>query len=273
MIEVMFMNRAEIWKHERLVDGMLRDRKKTFVGRHGWNEFTVGDYELDPYDHIDFGMDGGPVYVIVTCRDAKDNLLHLGSARVMPTVTPCMLNDAFIENGGGTGEDLRTYFHELLPEGPIRDPSIWEVTRMLTAEDALPNYRSIAKLLTLYGGNEFFMQLGVTSCVAVFEPEMERIYKLSGNPPEIIGKTSPELLERGVDRLMVGLFPCDEGLRYRLAARLRKLGVLNPAEIVEAGLGMRESTTKSPVTFDLGAAKHAYAMHHAGGHYVREAAE
>lgn len=194
-LSVLITDFNSLTEHRSLVDGMLTDRRRQFVDRQAWHIPVLGEYELDQFDHRDFN----PLYVIVGTKDPYGQIVHIGSARIMPTTGRTMLNEVF---------------HDMI-EAPIHDPEIWEVTRMVVSPQASPELQASAVPLVLYAGNEVFRSMGVSKCVAAFSKKMLPIYKRLGNPPNVIGQG-----QMGGDEVLIGEFPCDQGLSERLMTRI-----------------------------------------------------
>lgn len=88
-----------------LMRAMFAARKKVFVDLLNWDLPVLdGRYEVDQFDDLD------AVYLILADVDGG----HLGSARLLPTVRPHILD---------------TLFPMLCEEAPPRGPDIFEVTR------------------------------------------------------------------------------------------------------------------------------------------------
>ncbi len=102
--------------------------------------------------------------------------------RFLPTTGPTMVNDVF---GHLTGS------------APIQSPLIWECTRFCLARGAGAN---VAAALMLAGG-EIMTNFGIRHFVGVFDARMQRIYRLIGSTPEILGSQG-----KGHDRISVGLW-------------------------------------------------------------------
>jgi len=197
--------------HRTLAAGMAVDRRRQFAERQGWHIRIMGDYELDDYDTIDVN----PVYVLAGSTDPHGRMVHIGSARLLPSTGKTMIEDVF---------DGMIDPEKVPADQPIYDESCWEVTRMVISPDAAPHLQALAAPLVLYAGNELFMSMGVKRCVAAFSKKMLGVYKRLGNPPQVIGGGP-----MGGDDVLLGIFPCDEGLRQRLQTRLE-----SPQETHEA---------------------------------------
>lgn len=164
---------TDLHKFPLLRDTMFRDRAIQFHERLGW-EVTVNDRgeERDQYDALN------PLYVIWQRPDGR----HGGSMRFLPTTGRTMVNEHFLHATGNVR---------------IESPLIWECTRFCLAPDA---GREASAALVL-GAGEVMANFAVEHFVAVFDPRMERIYRLLGVEPNVIG-TSGE----GKERIGVGLW-------------------------------------------------------------------
>lgn len=168
---------------------MFRDRADQFKTRLGW-EVSVDDegYEKDEYDQLN------PLYVIWEQADGS----HGGSMRFLPTTGRVMVNDVFGHLTGG---------------GPVSSPLIWECTRFCLSRDAGSN---VAGALMLAGG-EIMSGFGIRHFVGVFDARMERIYRLIGSSPEILGSCG-----EGREKISVGLWKFSEEAKLQIA---RKVGI------------------------------------------------
>lgn len=172
-----------------LADTMFRDRAEQFSKRLGW-AVHVDDagHERDEYDAMN------PLYIIWEQADGT----HGGSMRFLPTVGQTMVNDHFSHLTGGVY---------------IESPLIWECTRFCLSPKA--DRRASAALAL--GAGELMAAFRLKHYVGVFDPRMERIYRLMGLEPEVIG-TGGE----GKDRIGVGLWSMDEAA---FAPTLKRVGV------------------------------------------------
>lgn len=169
-----------------LRETMFRDRADQFKTRLNW-AVTVDDdgFERDAYDALN------PLYVIWEQPGGR----HGGSMRLLPTTGPTMVND---------------HFSHLIGGGAITSPLIWECTRFCLARGA---DQRVAAALMLAGG-EVMCRFGVAHYVGVFDARMERIYRLIGSSPELVGQQGT-----GRDRISVGLRGFTEDARARVARR------------------------------------------------------
>ncbi|SLN52545.1 Autoinducer synthetase [Aquimixticola soesokkakensis] len=154
----------------KLRDTMFRDRAEQFKTRLGW-EVRVTDRgeERDEYDDLN------PLYVIWELEDGS----HGGSMRFLPTTGDTMVND---------------HFSHLTDGVRIESPLIWECTRWCLSPRA---DRRVSAALTL-GAGELMAQNHLEHFVGVFDPRMERIYRLMGLSPDVIGRHGTGAAEIGV---------------------------------------------------------------------------
>lgn len=172
--------------YPQLAGTMFRDRADQFGTRLGWQvSVSATGEERDDYDDLD------PLYVIWETPGGA----HGGSMRLMPTTGRVMVNE---------------HFGHLLQGREIRDPAIWECTRFCLARGA-PAHVAGALML---GGGEVMRGLGLQRYVGVFDARMERIYRMIGASPEILGGTGT-----GRERISVGLWGFSAAARMRVAQR------------------------------------------------------
>lgn len=172
-----------------LRDTMFRDRADQFKTRLGWEvSVNKAGEERDEYDDIN------PLYVIWQRPDGT----HGGSMRFLPTTGQTMVND---------------HFNHLSDGVRINSPLIWECTRFCLAPGA---DRTISAALVL-GAGEVMEKFDLSHFVGVFDPRMERIYRMIGLNPDIIGEDGT-----GRDRIAVGLWEMDKAAWPRT---LEKVGV------------------------------------------------
>ena len=172
-----------------LRDTMFRHRAEQFHRRLGW-EVSVDERgeEKDEYDREN------PLYLI--WEDAEGR--HAGSMRFLPTTGPTMVNDHFRHLTGGVR---------------IESPLIWECTRFCLAPDA--DRRASAALVL--GAGEIMERFHLSHYVGVFDARMERVYRLLGVEPDVIGA-----IGSGRERVGVGLWEFDATAREPI---LKKVGV------------------------------------------------
>ncbi|MCI2394971.1 acyl-homoserine-lactone synthase [Aliiroseovarius sediminis] len=172
-----------------LADTMFRDRAEQFSRRLGWAvHVDEAGHERDEYDAMN------PLYVIWEQSDGR----HGGSMRFLPTVGRTMVND---------------HFDHLTDGVHIESPLIWECTRFCLAPGA--DRRASAALAL--GAGELMAAFKLRHYVGVFDPRMERIYRLMGLEPEVIG-TGGE----GKERIGVGLWSMNDDA---FAPTLARVGV------------------------------------------------
>ncbi|ARC87933.1 acyl-homoserine-lactone synthase [Rhodovulum sp. MB263] len=178
---------VDLHKFPLLRDTMFRDRARQFHDRLGW-AVTVDDSgeERDQYDGLN------PLYVIWEQANGQ----HGGSMRFLPTTGRTMVNEHFLHVTGGVR---------------IESPLIWECTRFCLAPDA---GREVTAGLVL-GAGEVMAHFAVRHFVAVFDLRMERIYRLMGVEPDVIGRAG-----HGRNLIGLGLWEMQEAAWPRTLARL-----------------------------------------------------
>ncbi|MEC7760764.1 MAG: acyl-homoserine-lactone synthase [Pseudomonadota bacterium] len=184
-----YLYAADLHRFPRLAHSMFTDRAEQFSRRLGW-EVIVNEAgeERDQYDALN------PLYVIWERPDG----LHGGSMRFLPTTGRTMVNEHFAALNDGH---------------PITSPFIWECTRFCLSPKA---DRRAAPALAL-GAGELMAHLKLEHYVGVFDPRMERIYRLMGLVPEVLGRSGT-----GREAIGVGLWSMDE---TAFAPTLAKVGV------------------------------------------------
>ena len=156
-----------------LRDTMFQDRAAQFKTRLGWDVTVDKDgFERDEYDAMN------PLYVIWQ----NANGTHGGSMRFLPTTAECMIND---------------HFGHMLDGQTIQSPLIWECTRFCLSQNA---DRKAAAALVL-GAGEIMERFSLDHFVGVFDPRMERIYRLYGVQPDVIATAG-----EGIEAIGVGLW-------------------------------------------------------------------
>lgn len=170
-----------------LRDTMFRDRADQFKTRLGW-EVRVNEAgeERDEYDAMN------PLYVIWQNADGT----HGGSMRFLPTVGRTMVND---------------HFSHLTDGVHIESPLIWECTRFCLAPRA---ERRVSSGLVL-GAGEVMANFHLEHFVGVFDNRMERIYRLMGLEPDVIGTVG-----NGRDKIGVGLWEMQDSAWPRTLERV-----------------------------------------------------
>ena len=180
----------DLVRYPQLADSMFRDRAEQFAARLGWAVTVDGHgHERDAYDALD------PLYVIWEAPDGS----HGGSMRFLPTTGRTMVNDHFAHIAGAR----------------IDSPFIWECTRFCISPRATgPVARKAAAALVL-GAGEVMERAQLQHFVGVFDPRMERIYRLYGVEPDVIGTAG-----EGADRIGVGLWEMQDAAWPRILSRL-----------------------------------------------------
>jgi len=171
MLRYLYAN--DLGEFPTLRDTMFRDRADQFARRLNW-QVTVNSAgeERDEYDALN------PLYVIWQRADGR----HGGSMRFLPTLGPTMVND---------------HFSDLTQGVKIESPLIWECTRFCLAQDA--DRRTSAALVL--GAGEVMHSFHLSHFLGIFDPRMERIYRMMGVEPDVIGGTG-----QGAERIGVGLW-------------------------------------------------------------------
>jgi len=171
MLRYVYAN--ELGELPMLRDTMFRDRADQFSRRLNWdvNVDETGQ-ERDEYDALN------PLYVIWQCADGS----HGGSMRFLPSLGPTMVADHFAHLTHGVR---------------IESPLIWECTRFCLAPNA---ERRVSAALVL-GAGEVMQGFHLSHFLGVFDPRMQRIYRLLGVEPDVIGTAG-----QGVDEIGVGLW-------------------------------------------------------------------
>ena len=177
----------DLHKFPLLRDTMFRDRAEQFLNRLGW-AVSVNDAgeERDEYDAIN------PLYVIWELPDGS----HGGSMRFLPTSGQTMVND---------------HFRHLTDGVTIESPFIWECTRFCLSPKA---DRKVSAALVL-GAGEIMKNFTLSHFIGVFDPRMERIYRLLGVNPDVIGTDG-----EGKDAIGVGLWEMQDDAWPRTLARV-----------------------------------------------------
>ncbi len=180
---------TDLNKFPKLSDTMFRDRAEQFSRRLGW-EVSVNENgeERDQYDVLN------PLYVIWELEDGS----HGGSMRFLPTTGRTMVNE---------------HFSNLTDGVKIESPFIWECTRFCISPRA--DRRAAAALVL--GGGELMDNFRLSHFCGVFDPRMERIYRLYHVNPDVIGSAG-----EGKDRIGVGLW---EMKPEAWAPTLKRLGI------------------------------------------------
>lgn len=176
----------DLHKYQKLAHSMFQDRADQFRTRLEWDvDVDEQGEERDGYDELN------PLYVIWENANGR----HGGSMRFLPTTGRVMANEVF---GHLTGSS------------PISSPLIWECTRFCLSRDAEPR---VAAALMLAGG-EIMSRFGIKHFLGVFDLRMERIYRVIGAPPEILGSEGT-----GRNKVSLGLWSFSQDAKLRVARR------------------------------------------------------
>ncbi len=214
IITVDALNRSD---HQALLREMHRLRARTFADRLGWDVVVENGEERDHFDELD------PAYLVAIDDDGQ----VVGCMRALQTTGPNMLADVF---------------HMLLDGEPApRSARLWEASRFCIDTQRLADRRgprSIGHVTSemLIAAFEASMAAGVRDVVAVIDPVMHRILKLSGNAPyDVIG--TPKQVGKVV--ALAVLFDCTQeridsirarsGIDYDVFSGLRRPHLLEIA--------------------------------------------
>jgi acyl homoserine lactone synthase len=164
MIKV--VHAADLYRRPLAAASMFRDRAAQFHDRLGWDAVSLDDHglEFDSYDDLN------PVYVIIEDEDGQ----HCGSGRLLPTTGRTMTADHFSDLMGGV---------------PLSSPLIWEVTRLCITRRLAPGNPMVrrAPAALFYAGFDMALRAGVEFFVAVYFAHMQKVWKLIGAEPEVLG--------------------------------------------------------------------------------------
>lgn len=184
-----YLYARDLARFPKLSRSMFTDRADQFSRRLGWPvTVNAAGEERDEYDALN------PLYVIWEGTDGR----HGGSMRFLPTTGRTMVNEHFSHVNDG---------HR------IESPFIWECTRFCLSPKA---DRRVTAALSL-GAGELMAAMKLEHYVGVFDSRMERIYRLLGLEPEVLGRVGA-----GRDRIGVGLWSMDEAA---FAPTLARVGV------------------------------------------------
>jgi len=143
-----------------IVSSMHEFRHEVFVRRLGWSLPMLEGIERDEYDN------DNTVYFVV--QDTLGNVT--ACTRLLPTITPCMLNKLFGELLGGNP--------------PPRDPGIWELSRFAANVRKSGDGRALAlsdpTLQLLRAVLQFAAQQSLDRLVLVTSVAIERLLIRSG---------------------------------------------------------------------------------------------
>lgn len=183
-------------QHSELIDQMFRMRATVFADRLGWKVSVRDGREIDRFDQED------PVYVL--SLDEGNGSLR-GGVRLLPTTGPNMLRDVF---------------HELVPDGAVQSPLIWESSRFAVNPHSAASARTsdhnhlLNQTTTelLIGLVDVCQHAGIEYIVSVFDARMARIFRTADCDYELIGTP------KRIGRIMAyaGLFEVSNATRRRL---------------------------------------------------------
>lgn len=187
MLRYLYAN--ELGALPKFQKSMFRDRAEQFFRRLEWDvRVNSSGEERDEYDDLN------PLYVIWENADGG----HGGSMRFLPTLGPTMVSD---------------HFSHLTDGVRIESPLIWECTRFCLAPGA---DRRVSAALVL-GAGEVMQNFHLSHFLGVFDPRMERIYRMLGLAPDVIGRAG-----HGADEIGVGLWEMQAQAWPKI---LRRVGV------------------------------------------------
>jgi acyl homoserine lactone synthase len=166
----------DLRRFSRLGHSMFTDRTAQFAERLGWPvRVNAAGEERDQYDALN------PLYLVWE----RDDGLHGGSMRFLPTTGRTMVNEHFAHLNGGE---------------PIVSPLIWECTRFCLA----PGVEGRVAAALALGAGELMSAFRLRHYVGVFDPRMERVYARMGLRPEVLGRAGA-----GRAAVAVGLWSMD----------------------------------------------------------------
>ncbi|TVQ56926.1 MAG: autoinducer synthase [Rhodobacteraceae bacterium] len=189
---IKIVHAADLYRRPVLAASMFRDRALQFKDRLQWGAIETDDMglEFDQYDELN------PIYVIIE----DENGQHACSARLLPTTGRTMLREHFSDLTGGVD---------------ISSPLIWEVTRLCLAPkeaDGISPRRAPAALF--WAGCDLALRSGVEFFVAVYFSHMQRVWKMGGFAPEVLGtRDTPD------GEICCGLWEITPAFRDMLAER------------------------------------------------------
>ena len=171
--EVTVVELPKHFQHMHLVEAFMRFRKRIFVDRMEWPLVHSDGIEFEQYDTF------STTYVI-----AHDDGNVVGGARLKRTdatygagvlVYSYMIRDAHL----GLLPHMPA---SLCEENPPVDPSIWELTRFVAAEQPV----GVAEAV-LRKANRFLYEQGARSCLFLGPPAFLRMAKRLGWKPKPLG--------------------------------------------------------------------------------------
>ncbi len=154
-------------KFPREMDEMFRLRADVFHDRMGWDVEVKDGWEIDQFD------DCNPLYLL--CLDEHETVR--GTARLLPTTGPNMLNDVFTV---------------LLPEGqPVRSAVTWESSRFSVGYAAMcertNNRLNRVTGELLIGIFDVGARAGLEFVVSVYDSMMARVLARAGCHADPLG--------------------------------------------------------------------------------------
>ncbi len=147
---------------------MHRLRYRVFKDRLDWDVHVSGDMEIDEFDALH------PAYLLQRASSGRIQ----GCVRLLPSIGPTMLRDAF----------------PMLLDGTVAPaiPNIWESSRFaldIPADEMKAAHGIASATYELFAGMiEFGLSRQLTNIVTVTDARMERILRRVGWPLQRIGK-------------------------------------------------------------------------------------
>lgn len=157
-----------------IMAGVARYRHKVFVEKLGWQLRCENALEYDQFDRDD------TVYVVAHNRDQE----VVGTARLLPTTRPYLLNEVFP--------------HLLHGVQPPRSPEVWELSRFAAMDfsvqgsSALAQFSSPIAVGLLQASLECAARHGAKRFITVSPLGVERLLRIAGfkahrlAPPTIV---------------------------------------------------------------------------------------
>lgn len=148
---------------------MHRHRKVVFVERLRWQTPTVGELEIDSYDHID------TIYLIARSEHSSD---VLASARLLPTTQPHLMSEVFAH---------------ACSESPPCGPRVWEASRFCTSPSIKSRRARLALLWELLCGiMETCLLYGVEQITFTANAALLPLVLRCGWDATVLGPTLPD---------------------------------------------------------------------------------
>lgn len=130
---------------DRVLRSMFAARKSVFVDLLKWDVPVVdGSYEVDQFDN------GHATYIVLADGDGE----HLGSARLLPTMHPHILD---------------SFFAELCDTAPPRGPAVQEITRFCLDRRLRARQRRPVRDTLVMALAEHALARGITAYSAIAE--------------------------------------------------------------------------------------------------------